>query len=287
MLARRTLASARPSGHVLARSGPLLSRRLATTLTGDVEFDVQGDPTAPLSTRPWPLHSKEEIKRHLTDVALRVGREAEARLEQGTPLIRDTYTLIPFNAAEVEKEISTVDQPKVQATQEKASDTKEHEFITDFLASRMAALMDEPSFSLYYGKPQPFIQLKKDWQKKVLSNLKTTVAAQQKKLLDDFIHSYKAFQKAIEDSKKARSELVQELKHSAEVQNNKELYVKTLAEKDNVELTGKEQDVLFALISDSLPARLARVIEERRPTEDALLQAAEPLFKDLASPTVQ
>jgi len=272
---------------MFARAGPLQSRRLAATLGGDVEFDVQGDPSAPLSTRPWPLHSKDEIKRHLTDVALRVGREAEGRLEQGTPLIRDTYTLIPFDAAEVEKEISTIDQPKIHASQEQATDTKDHEFITDFLASRMAGLMDEPSFNLYYGKPQPFIQLKKDWQKRVLSNLKATAAAQQKKLLDDFIHSYKAFQKAVEDSKRARNELAQELKHTAEIQNNKELYVKTLAEKDHVELTGKEQDVLFALISDSLPARLARVIEERRPTEDTLLQAVEPLYKDLTSPTVQ
>jgi len=259
-----------------------LARRSVSSLPKELEFEILGDPSAPISTRPWPLPSKEDIKRALADKSSNASREAKDKIDkEGNPLLRDTYTIIPFDSNEVDKELATIDTPKIHASHDEVFNTKDYPFITDFLASRMAALMDEPAFALYYGRAQPIIQLKKDWKKRLAANLNSTVAAEQKKEIDDAMQSYQAYQKQVSAVKKAQAELVAQVRHEAELMANRDLYAKSITEK-YPDINPREQQILLELISDPLPARLLPIIEKQQALDDPLEKELDLYFKDLA-----
>lgn len=197
----------------------------------EIQFQVIGDPaTAEYPTRPFTSKSKAQLEEGVQRKANQTRGQFEAKFSADTPegaLFKDVVQIKPYDEQLLKAELEHVTNPTIQPTVDTAVNTKNHNFLTEFMASRTAGYLEDPTLYFSYGE-NPSATLNPNWSTQLSGNLDALV----KRELVDALAALSAEVKEIDaldqQAKKAHEELLQKLQADIDILTNKELFAKSL-----------------------------------------------------------
>ncbi|ELR17935.1 uncharacterized protein ACA1_208120 [Acanthamoeba castellanii str. Neff] len=213
----------------------------------EIQFQVIGDTaTAEYPTRPFTSKSKAQLEEGVQRKANQTRGQFEAKFSADTPegaLFKDVVQIKPYDEQLLKAELEHVTNPTIQPTVDTAvsplcspvktnknninTDTKNHNFLTEFMASRTAGYLEDPTLYFSYGE-NPSATLNPNWSTQLSGNLDALV----KRELVDALAALSAEVKEIDaldqQAKKAHEELLQKLQADIDILTNKELFAKSL-----------------------------------------------------------
>jgi hypothetical protein len=199
----------------------------------DIQFLVVGDvANADYPSRPWETPTREELMQQVVSRSREVQNAWSTKINIDAPeaaIFRDLIDLKPYDEQALKKELETVFQPKIRPTVETPVNTKDHPFITDFLASRFASFVEDPAFYFSYGE-DPSLSIKPNWEQILNNNVSQVIG---KELIDSLENVLKDHAEAQDMEKRAAAahkELVAGLQADHDLVSNRELLAKTLRE---------------------------------------------------------
>jgi len=197
----------------------------------EIQFQVIGDiATAEYPTRPFTSKSKAQLEEGVQRKANQTRGQFESKFSADTPegaLFKDIVQIKPYDEQALKAELEHVTNPTIQPTADVAVNTKNHNFLTEFMASRTAGYLEDPTLYFSYGE-NPSATLNPNWSTQLSSNLDTMV----KRELIDALAALSAEVKEIntleQQVQKAHEELLQKLQADIDFLTNKELFAKSL-----------------------------------------------------------
>lgn len=197
----------------------------------EIQFQVIGDTaTAEYPTRPFTSKSKAQLEEGVQRKANQTRGQFEAKFSADTPegaLFKDVVQIKPYDEQLLKAELEHVTNPTIQPTVDTAVNTKNHNFLTEFMASRTAGYLEDPTLYFSYGE-NPSATLNPNWSTQLSGNLDALV----KRELVDALAALSAEVKEIDaldqQAKKAHEELLQKLQADIDILTNKELFAKSL-----------------------------------------------------------
>lgn len=197
----------------------------------EIQFQVIGDiATAEYPTRPFTSKSKAQLEEGVQRKANQTRSQFEAKFSADTPegaLFKDVVQIKPYDEQLLQAELQHVTNPTIQPTVDTAFNTKNHNFLTEFMASRTAGYLEDPTLYFSYGE-NPSATLNPNWSTQLSGNIDALV----KREIVDALAALSAEVKEIDaldkQAKKAHEELVQKLQADIDILTNKELFAKSL-----------------------------------------------------------
>jgi hypothetical protein len=197
----------------------------------EIQFQVIGDTaTAEYPTRPFVSKSKAQLEEGIQRKANQTRNQFESKFPIDTPegaLFKDVLQLKPYDEEALKEELEHVTNPKIQPTVDTAFNTKNHNFVTEFMASRTAGYLEDPTLYFSYGE-NPSAALNPNWSSQLSSNLNGVV----KREIVDTLASLSAEAKEVsqldQQVQKVHEELLQKLQADIDFLTNKELFAKSL-----------------------------------------------------------
>jgi hypothetical protein len=197
----------------------------------EIQFQVIGDiATAEYPTRPFTSKSKAQLEEGVQRKANQTRGQFESKFSADTPegaLFKDIVQIKPYDEQALKAELEHVTNPTIQPTIDVAVNTKNHNFLTEFMASRTAGYLEDPTLYFSYGE-NPSATLNPNWSTQLSSNLDTMA----KRELVDALAALSAEVKEIstldQQIQKAHEELLQKLQADIDFLTNKELFAKSL-----------------------------------------------------------
>jgi hypothetical protein len=150
----------------------------ATPHVDEIEFEMLGDPTtASYPSMPFPTETREQLEQGIATKAQELTKQWESKFSSKSDLnavlAKDVLEFKPNDEKALQEELKSVENPTIQATDDTAFNTKDHNFLTNFLTSRIASYLDDPVLYFSYGE-HPSAAFKSNWAE-ILQKNSTTI----------------------------------------------------------------------------------------------------------------
>lgn len=144
----------------------------------EIEFEMLGDPTtASYPSMPFPTETREQLEQGIATKAQELTKQWESKFSSKSDLnavlAKDVLEFKPNDEKALQEELKSVENPTIQATDDTAFNTKDHNFLTNFLTSRIASYLDDPVLYFSYGE-HPSAAFKSNWAE-ILQKNSTTI----------------------------------------------------------------------------------------------------------------
>jgi len=195
----------------------------------EIQFQVIGD-TADYPARPFASKSKAELEEGTQKKANQTRNQFESKFSANEPegaIFKDILQIKPYDEKALAQELEQVTNPKIQPTVDVATNTKNHNFLTEFLASRTASYLEDPTLYFSYGE-NPSATLNPKWHTQLSANLDTAIKRELVDSLASLAADAKEIDRMEQQAKKAHDELLQRMQADIDFLSNKELFAKSL-----------------------------------------------------------
>jgi hypothetical protein len=196
----------------------------------EIQFQVIGDPaTAEYPTRPFPSKTKQQLEEGVKQKANQVRNQWEAKFtaEPEGPILKDLLELKPYDEKALKEELQFVTHPHIQPTTDVAYNTKNHNFLTEFLASRTASYLEDPTLYFSYGE-NPSAALTPTWNTTLGGNLNVALKRELFDSLAAFAAEAKEADQFEKNTAKLHQELLKKMQDDIEFLSDKTRFAKSL-----------------------------------------------------------
>jgi hypothetical protein len=230
---KRGLLRVAPRSVILSQSQSAQAARLFASAApspsvDEIQFQVIGD-TTDYPARPFTSKTKAELDEGTQRKANQTRNQFESKFatEPEGSIFKDVLQIKPYDEKALAEELQQVTNPKIQPTVDVATNTKNHNFLTEFMASRTASYLEDPTLYFSYGE-NPSATLNPNWQTQLSANIDTAIKRELVDALASLAVEAKELDRVEQQAKKAHDELLQRMQADIDFLSNKELFAKSL-----------------------------------------------------------